>query len=122
MKFDTDLKISSMAGFGPAAWGGDTQKVSMHPPIPGHIEFIEEAMQSQKQKHIVQRRHPENDNEVTLHRGEITAEDMDQHSHLLNHLIHMHQREADHKTKGTNAKHKACAAIRRLLRHRHPDR
>ena len=86
MKADTDINISSMAGLGPAAWGGDTQKVSMHPPIPGHIEFVAEEMKSHTQHHhIVQRRHPENDNEVTLIRKEITLEDMGYHPHRRHH-------------------------------------
>lgn len=69
MKLHTDIKILSVAGFGPAAWDQDTQKVSMHPPLPGHIEYVEEEMQlhaAHKKHHVMHRDNPENHHEETL--------------------------------------------------------
>lgn len=53
-----------MAGFGPTALMKYSSKVSMHPPIPGHIEFVEhemEVLSRSSAHHMVKRRHPEND-------------------------------------------------------------
>ena len=122
MKLDLGIKITNGAGFGPAAWVGDSQKVSMHPPIPGHIEFVEEEIPSHRaQHHVVQRRHPENDNEFTLIRTEITPEDMGYHPYHQHHLMHKHQREKDHKVTAANEEHKEHAGKHRLLHHRRVD-
>ena len=77
MKLDTNIKISSMSGFGPTAWGQDTQKMSMHPPIPGHMEHVEHDMElheHEEQHHTVHRRHPEDDCEEGLVRMELPLE------------------------------------------------
>ncbi len=69
-KADTDTAV--MAGMGPAAWERDSQKMSMHPPIPGHIEFVEEHMElHHHDHHTVQRKHPQNDCEEGLVKKEI---------------------------------------------------
>ena len=50
----------TMAGMGPFAWDRDTQKMSMHPPLPENIEHVERDMENHHEKHHrVQRRHPE---------------------------------------------------------------
>ncbi len=54
----------SMGGMGAAAWDRSDQnkKVSMHPPLPEHVECVEEQMKLHSHKHHdVHRRHPEND-------------------------------------------------------------
>ncbi len=67
MKTVSAIKISSMAGFGPTAWDQDIQRVSMHPPLPEHIEYVEEKMHRRpRHHHIVQRRNPDNDCDVVL--------------------------------------------------------
>jgi len=53
-----------MAGFGPTALMKHSRTLSMHPPIPGHIEYVEHYMEVTSRSslhHIVKRRHPEND-------------------------------------------------------------
>lgn len=69
MRINANIKTTSMAGFGAAAWDSDTHKISMHPPIPGHIEYVEEHMvqhEHENDHHVVKRRHPENDCEENL--------------------------------------------------------
>ena len=42
MKVIGNIRICSMAGLGPVAWDQDMQRMSMHPPLPEHIECVEE--------------------------------------------------------------------------------
>jgi hypothetical protein len=110
MKLNADADLPRMAGLGPTAWNVDTQKVSMHPPVPGHIEFVTEEMQSHAEHHhIVQRRHPENDIQVSLIPIEINPEDLGYHSHPFHHLMHTHQRDNNHLLTEIKNKHKAHA-------------
>jgi len=90
MKIYTDIKISSMSGFGPAAWNREEHKMSMHPPFPDHVDLLEEEM-LETHHHIVHRRHPENDCEEILIPREISIEELQpHHHHLLQHMLHPH--------------------------------
>ena len=118
MKLDTNVNLPRMAGIGPAAWDGDTQKASMHPPIPGHIEFVAEEMKSHAEHHhIAQRRHPENDNQVSLIPVEINPKDLGYHAHHIQHLMHMHQRDKTHRLTVTKKSHKAHTRQRHIPKH-----
>jgi hypothetical protein len=107
MKPKIDTNLPRMAGFGPVAWGGETQETrSMHPPIPGHIEFVEEEMQTHAEHHhIVHRRHPENDNEISLIRMEITPEDMGYHPHHRHYFMHNHKQKKGRGRAATKREH-----------------
>ena len=65
MKIRPNIKISGISGFGPAAWDRDTEKVSMHSPIPGHVDH-EEHLEQQHHHHLVHRRDPEHDSDENL--------------------------------------------------------
>jgi len=61
MKLTTNINPPSMAGLGPAAWEQDTHKVTMHPPLPGHVEYVEEQLHRHAhQHHVVHRDNPAN--------------------------------------------------------------
>lgn len=74
---NTSLSTPGMAGMGAAAWERDTQKVSMHPPLPEDIEHVQHDMElrhHQDGHHIVHRRHPEDEPNVTADRVELPLE------------------------------------------------
>ncbi len=63
----TQVGMPGFSGMGPAAWDRDTQKMSMHPPLPGHIEYVEEeSHRHHPEHHIVHRDNPENRHENIL--------------------------------------------------------
>jgi hypothetical protein len=101
MKGHTKIDLSNGGtGFGPVAWDRDSQKMSMHPPVPGHIEFVEKAMNAHHNHHIAKRRHPEDDNETTLIQTEIKAESMAHGKHIrkIRILRRWHQDKKRNKT------------------------
>jgi len=80
---------ANFSGMGPSAWDRDTQKVSMHPPLPENIEHVEHDMQlHEHQSHIVHRRHPENDCDDELYREDISIEDLQQKPRRSSHRPH----------------------------------
>lgn len=60
IKSGNDTHVS---GMGPSAWDRDTQKMSIHPHLPGHTDHEENDAEKHHKHHIVHRRHPENDTE-----------------------------------------------------------
>ncbi len=99
MRLNTDMKIPGMAGMGPAAWDRDNQKMSMHSPLPEHVDYVEEQLhRHDHDHHIVHRRHPENDCDETLVPMEIPVEECMQIHHHEHHLKHHNptDKEAPH--------------------------
>lgn len=89
--------LPMMTGLGPSAWDRDGEKMSMHPPLPGHIEYVEEEMEMHEhanEHHIVHRRHPENDSEEKMISKEISVDDLDkqQHRHHAGHHSKKHDK------------------------------
>ena len=114
MKITIKSAPVNMAGMGPVAWDRDEHRVSMHPPLPDHIEYVEKHMERNEhahRHHIVQRRHPEADNEQVLIPHEIGENEFKRTQHL--HLHHLLEHHAHHAVKRTKY---------HLLHFRHSDK
>ena len=86
---------ANVAGMGPVAWNRDEQALSMHPPLPEHIEYVEEymAQHEHEQAHqIIYRRDLDNEGIESMVFHRVQKEDFQRTPHPhLNHMLEQYK-------------------------------